>query len=221
MKIYFCNQPPQKIAFDAPDVKFREKDKVPNCIRGKFEYESDSNKWHYYNEEAAKSISVSDNKKGSYIALILESPHKYEFKLEAEVYVPKFPAQGQTGERIEKRIAEVVCKNFIEKLDTSKKYQLILINPVQYQASCYNQLKNLTNYEEIRRKLTNNVFRKLFAKNGFNQRHEFIQILKVYTPDFIINACTFSLKPVVETAIKESGTFKDDCYVKEKHPSMW
>lgn len=158
---------PKEIVFDAPgilDIRFREKDKVPNCIRGKFKYKS--NKWHY-NKEKDQSISVSDDKIGSFIALILESPHKNEFKLKEGAYVPKFPAQGQTGEGIEKKIAEVVCKNFGGKLDKNKEYKLILINPVQYQASCYNQLKNLTNYEEIRRKLTNKVFRKLFAKKGF------------------------------------------------------
>lgn len=143
------------------------------------------------------------------LALVLESPHKDEFDQYSN---PLRPANGKTGYRINNKITS--RNAIVNILDVKFAYEVYLMNSIQYQASCYCVLGNLYSRDN-----TNQIFRKLFSKNGFDLREDFIFRLKAYAPDIVINSCTSSggLKKTVEVAIKEAG-YKSvgDC-----HPSAW
>lgn len=102
------------------------------------------------------------------------------------------------------------------RMDKSKQYIVLLVNPVQYQASCHIQLQR----EGLKccRKLTAKVFRVLFGIRGHNLREDFKERITRYAPDVIVNCTTSSVKGVVKTAIKEAG-YKES--LKDCHPSWW
>lgn len=149
------------------------------------------------------------------VALILESPHKAEF---SNTYVPICPANGRTGNNIEKKFTQVstIRQNLLQVLNVNQCCEIYVMNPVQYQCSCAYYLTNSTN-----RAYTEKVFRMLFNKNNGNLRLDFINRLQAYNPDYLINACTHSLKNVVKTAIKESQLGNCKVLQNVKHPSVW
>jgi len=125
------------------------------------------------------------------IALVLESPHKEEFKNIQDIA----PAKGTTGKNIEAMLLGILAKyiyiNDIHQhgaysLTNSKikygKYKLLLINAVQYQCS----LGSLSGekYKKRRDDIFSEMFSNQYVKTDFKER------LEIYNPKIIINCCT-------------------------------
>lgn len=146
------------------------------------------------------------------IALVLESPHIHEYDL---YYNPIGPAQGKTGKNIKNKLTS--RQNLITHLNHNNVYLIRIMNPIQFQASCYHSLNNHDRNE------TKKVFRFLFGKKGFNLRQNFIFRLRNYNPDIIYNCCTSELKTgVVKTAINSAiAIASNQNYYEDIHPSMW
>lgn len=231
-----CVKKPPKgygnITFDFSKTK-----SVPDSVRGVLFYD---NKWlfahkKFYDKKTnSKGIKIKRLdliffttgcfSKHKRIAIILESPDIEEF-CNNDLCKPKLPAQGKTGDNIDKLLKD---RRFVKRLDKAQKYLILPVNPVQYQASGASILfsKGLSK----NRSLTNKVFRILFSKNKGNFRCDFKRRLYNYHPDFILNCCTYSLKNVVVTAIeevvKEYGcggrrVLTVNNYAKDSHPSRW
>ena len=92
------------------------------------------------------------------LSLVLESPHKNEFD---QYNNPLRPANGKTGNAINSKLSNRPWVN--KNLNSNYYYEIYIMNPVQYQASCYCVLGN-----NCSRNNTNQVFRKLFSKHFFN-----------------------------------------------------
>ena len=143
------------------------------------------------------------------IALILESPHKDEYD---QQFHPIRPANGKTGLKIN---SALVNRSMISKLNKKISYEIYIINPVQFQASCYHWVGN-----SYCRNHTNKVFRALFNKNKGNQRNDFISRLNAYNPDIVFCCCTSNLKNIVKNAIENSSAVSKP-YYSDCHPSVW
>lgn len=196
-------------------IDFDSFKKVHNEIRGYLV--CISNKWVFIGTN--QYFQFQNKKSLKKIALVLESPHKDEYDSN---YNPLRPANGKTGKKINHKLA---ARASFWGLKSSSDYQVYLMNPVQYQASCYHEFNMLiynvtiTSKIKVERKNTNQVFRLLFNKNKGNQRKEFINEMENYNPIIIVNCCTSNLKKVVETAINEANTLAT--IVQDKHPSVW
>ena len=115
-------------------------------------------------------VGVKENKR---IIIILESPHKDEYSMGRVA-----PAMGKTGKNIKEYLLEILDKKIGNPKDNEKKYDVILMNAIQYQTS----LGIDTEYFRDRVWLT------LWNKEGL--RKEFIERLKKYNADIIFNFCT-------------------------------
>ena len=97
--------------------------------------------------------------------MILESPHKNEY---TNGYIPIGIAQGKTGNNI--NIKLINRSRLISNLNANTIYEVNLMNPIQYQCSCYNEFNglvpipnnNLINHK-CSRSNTDKVFRSLFS----------------------------------------------------------
>lgn len=163
-----------------------------------------------------KDDIVKSNENIKSIIIILESPHQYEYN---DKFEPKAPAQGKTGEGIEFYI-ELIIYHLIKRegitLDDDK-YNVIICNPVQYQASLYHLHNN--SIEGKYKTLRNNVWKKLFDDET---KKDFIDRVKSYKPKLIINACTSDLKDCVQEELyKEFSQSSDVEMIKSYHPSSW
>ena len=201
------------------EVRFSEKDAVPDSIRGYLCYKD--GKWNFEeimtNRYKGRKYSEKLIKANDFIiALNLESPHTYEFDSNGK---PLLPAQGKTGENITEQI-EIIAPKI--GLDTSHRYVLILTNPIQYQASCYNQLKDKKEYKNKKSKIRDEVFLELFLNK--NLKKDFKERLLKYEENnlkIIINCCTKKLKSPVANVIDESLSGKNIQYYEGYHPSCW
>ena len=146
------------------------------------------------------------------LALILESPHKDEF---SGNYVPLRPANGLTGRKINNKIGNFALS---WNLSTTVAYEVMLMNAVQFQCSCWYQCAS-SGHHPLKRHEKDSVFRVLFDDSMGNLRQDFIKRLKAYSPSIVINACTSPLRDTkVKTAISEAGF---NCSQSVKHPSVW
>lgn len=135
---------------------------------------------------------VQATKKNPQILLLLESPHKdeYYYKLTTDgqfLMVPVGPAQGNTGSRIHNQLAKKLAKL---KLLRKVSYDIIISNPVQFQASLYclhgfSMWKSNAIVGEIR----NSIWRAIVD----DERKEIVNRLNSYMPKVIINSCTKEL----------------------------
>ncbi|WP_195952375.1 hypothetical protein [Clostridium saudiense] len=119
-------------------------------------------------------VTVKKNLKKR-LVIVLESPHKREYDIDN---TKGYPALGSTGEKINKGILEIIDKKLSSVMEGDKYYDIILMNAIQYQASLG---------------IDTNIFRdriwiSLWLKD--KMREEFIQRIKGYRPDIIINLCT-------------------------------
>ena len=159
------------------------------------------------------------SRKRNTIAIILESPHKDEYKYINGVLVPIGPL---TGKR------EVFTNNFDTAIQKSKifkhlrpnTYNIALINAVQYQCSQGKALwSNKTNQAEK----NNNVI------NSWHSgiKKDFMSRLKALRPCIIINLSgeTFPIFSLVEQEIKNESSFAkhiaNGMYTTGTHPSSW
>ena len=192
-----------------------------------------------------KKIEVADSneyKKYKRLILVLDSPHRNEYDKHKQ---PIYPAQGTTGEQVKEKLGLKIIENnreIDEEKSTKKKdkvkivledkeYIVLLINPIQYPASCFDFLDendNIKLKDLEKAKLTHYVFEALFSEEGANLRKDFKERLKEYyrnNKDVIIN-CAIRwnkeiVKEAIEEAIKEKFTNQKVKIYDLTHPSSW
>lgn len=159
---------------------------------------------------------AADAKSTKNILLILESPHKSEYKHDKKNFTltPKAPAQGYTGRNIESFIGDILKK--ISDLQNGS-YNLIISNPIPYLCS----LGIFT--DKLNTKVRDNVWNAIWnitnEQDEYVIREEFITRCKHYQPEYIINCCTANLKMNVTDCLLTHG-FSNNLYTAH-HPSAW
>lgn len=143
------------------------------------------------------------NKCNKVLAIVLESPHKYEFDKDKAIG----PAMGNTGANLLGWLPQLLhVNNDIDK-DT---YKVVLVNAVQYQCSLGTYTKR---YRE-------DIFSEMWEKAIVSQ--DFIKRLQSHHPSVVINACTSNgskiRKENVQVAI---NSCKININLQSSHPSSW
>lgn len=156
-----------------------------------------------------KIISYKCNNES--IVLIVESPHKDEYKNGK----PIAPAQGTTGYNIRKQICEKLNRS--ESINGFKEgnYNLMICNPVQFQCSLFDFYKLSLSGSSPVKGIRDKVFKEIYK---FEEKC-FIYRLNSYSPKLVINASTSEVKPIVQKTLKEN--FKNILILEEFHPSNW
>ncbi|BBE30556.1 hypothetical protein OSSY52_06970 [Tepiditoga spiralis] len=145
------------------------------------------------------------------IILLLESPHKDEYQ--KNNFIPIAPAQGATGRAIEKfkdrnsskTLKYLTIEDLLKKTNIIEKSPILLVNPVQYQASLGSFTKKLN------KNLRNNLWKSLFNE----LKNDFISRITIYKPLLIINGCTNDLKDEVNNCINTNKI------INVPHPYNW
>lgn len=151
------------------------------------------------------------------IVIILESPHKDEYKLD-QLWNQPNPAMGSAGRNLEDDIdvlIAAVSKSY-PKIKSGK-YQIVLMNSIQYQCSL-----GMIPLDESVRDL---VFSQIWKLDEI--RKNFVDRLKSYNPQFIFNLCTMgdkvpNLNFLVQALINEHylGNNAVELFM-GYHPSSW
>ena len=164
-----------------------------------------------FNDRPAADAEGMEN-----ILLILESPHKSEYKHDKKNFAlkPKAPAQGYTGRNIESFISDILKK--ISDLSKSN-YNLIISNPIPYLCSLGIFTDKLNT--KVRDNVWNAIWNIINGKGEYVIREEFITRCKHYQPEYIINCCTANLKMNVTNCLLTHG-FSNNLYTAH-HPSAW
>lgn len=145
------------------------------------------------------------------ILMILESPHKNEYKYEGDKIIPIAPAQGKTGINIEEHIEYIIreIKKY-QKLDCGE-YRFLICNPVPYQTSL-DALFGKGIVSDLRNKVWKAIWDCEFCKEDFNKK------IGKYKPKIIINACTKDLKEYINMYLQEN---KYENIFSTTHPASW
>ena len=207
MNIFLNGVPKGSIDGPLNQICFDLQDAVHDEIRGYLVYQNSC--WNFVGVN--QYLAYPHNEHYQKLALILESPHKDEY---SDGYIPLRPANGRTGSNINKKLSN---RSFAYKLDTRFDYQVLIMNPIQIQCSCYHQFTNKG--IPCTASNTRKVFRFLFNAKKCNLRADFILRLKKYNPNFVLNCSTSSLKPIIETAIQNALSHKSNA--QDIHPSVW
>lgn len=164
-----------------------------------------------FNDRPASDVEGTKN-----ILLILESPHKSEYKHDKKNFTltPKAPAQGYTGRNINRYIGDILKK--ISGLSKGS-YNLIISNPIPYLCSLGIFTDKLNT--KVRDNVWNAVWNITNKKWEYVIQEEFIARCKRYQPEYIINCCTANLKKNVRDCLFTHG-FKKKLYTAH-HPSAW
>lgn len=149
------------------------------------------------------------------IVLLLESPHEEEYNY-AKGFQPIAPAQGSTGNFLNRDIGRVLNTILGETRLENGEYRVIIINPVPYQTSLHylhgHAIKSF--YKSLR----NSVWKVLWDNESCFQA-ELGQLLGELQPALIINSCTAELKDDVTTFLQ--GHFPHLIIYTTNHPSAW
>lgn len=157
---------------------------------------------------AKKRIEKNKN----YILIVLESPHKDEYK----ELVPIAPAQGTTGDRIKLKLP--IIKKIVETIKKINKFEVIIINPVPYQTSLYSlydriqEPKDSGNIEpkdsdKIDQKLKSFVWKQMWCSNYKNCKTEFKKNIERISPVYIFNCCTSEFKEDISKELEGKSVF--------------
>lgn len=155
-------------------------------------------------------LSSTTLKKTKNIVIVLESPHKEEFRDQHNI----LPALGTTGRNLQRQFEKIFDEDLA--IDLDQEYSVILVNAIQYQCSNGDGMKD-------HRERTNEVWT-YFWKNAGEE--SFIQRVTSYHPEIIINGCTgkieqegnikFLLQGVIDKNFKQSLRYSSP------HPSsLW
>lgn len=157
-----------------------------------------------------------DTKRNS-IVIILESPHKNEYELD-QLWDKPNPAVSATGTKLGNNINDLigaVSKSYPQI--NSGKYQIVLMNSIQYQCSLGVTPLNVT--------VRDLVFSKIWKLNEI--RESFVTRLESYNPQFIFNLCTMGeVVPHLDFLVQ---ALINDKYLRDdkvnlfvgNHPSGW
>ena len=213
------NLPQSCVAYHSARVSFLASESVLDDKRGFLVHTNGA--WVYITAASYLNFGVKPTKK---LALILESPHKDEYSCVGGMLIPKGPALGQTGNRILNNLDKYFnqTKNYTSQgaqfipLNTGFDYEVLIINALQYQASCFHKL----GLRGIVYPLRNSVFKALY--NNCNLNGDFLSRLSSASPDYILNGCTYNLKSVIEPQLQayqhiNPTAQRMDC----KHPCTW
>lgn len=183
-------------------INFNIHEKVNDEIRGILVF----NQTNYDFISVPKYLLSKSQKPLQRLVLLLESPHKDEYHNNQ----PIRPANGATGAKIKAFISNR-ANNW--PLSTLNDYEVLLVNAIQYQTSCYKLLGK--KWDRTNR---NHVFKLLFY--NFNLKNDLKNRLNTYKADYIINCVTKTLKNDVQEFLENS--FKNYCKLcKDEHPSAW
>ena len=174
------------------------------------------------------------------IVLLLESPHKDEYTDEKEVYdvnQPQAPANGKSGEKIDKYLATVLSDirkefnqaglneeqlirdGYIEAELILPDCHVIISNPIPFQTSLHavhgGPLKDDDDYRWAT--LRDFVWLKLWEEKHI--RNSFQERLNTYNPSLIVNACTAGSKTHVTKFVRKE--FPKVPLYNVGHPSFW
>ncbi len=105
------------------------------------------------------------------IVLVLESPHKDEYKDKK----PIAPARGGTGNSLDTYLSGLITPHLKDEIT----YEIVLMNSIQYQCSL-----GAMNTKVYRDRIWIYCWFKLNARKNFSRR------LSDYKPDIILNLCT-------------------------------
>ncbi len=164
------------------------------------------------------------------IVLILESPHKDEYdynnKKGEKIFEPIAPAQGTTGDNIDYHLHTVIGKiinqikeNINSNFDIPDNTPIIIANPIQWQTSM-NFLYKKNAGTNLDTSLRDKVWRRIWKLKDIQD--DFGKRLKSYNPLLIINACTSSLQPLIETFLKKiKNNIQQSKRATTHHPSYW
>ncbi|BDD04405.1 hypothetical protein [Aureibacter tunicatorum] len=144
-----------------------------------------NNCWTFKLREDYKSKFVHSEgiKSDNVIAVILESPHIYEFENlslsceDGKKYYSR-PLNNNKSREALINILQKIMTSFYEK---SKKYEVVLINAIQFQNSLG---KNLDSDENI------DIRNENWIKNWIDYNIDFINRVKSVSPKLIFNLCT-------------------------------
>lgn len=180
-------------------VIFSNNEKVNDETRGVLTYSQ--NNWFFIS--VPQYISLKSQKQIQRLVLLLESPHKDEYQNNQ----PIRPANGVTGAKIEALIASRAKNQW--HLSTASDYEVVLVNAIQYQTSCYKLLGENWDYTN-----RNHVFKLLY--NNFQLEDDLKQRLSAIKPHFIVNCVTSQLQSEVANVLLN---FKPN--ICDIHPSAW
>ncbi len=188
-------------------ITFSSNEKVNDEIRGVLVY-SGSN-WFFIS--VSQYTALRSSKPLKRIGVLLESPHKDEY----QNGLPIRPANGVTGQKIEALIAQRIktiwqSDKLIDWQIAQFDYEVVLINAIQYQTSCYKLLG--AQWDKRNR---DHVFKLMF--NNFNLDTDLEQRLKAFNLDLLVNCVTNKLKKEVRTTISLINCTRID----DEHPSAW
>lgn len=170
-----------------------------NCGAVSFEDGVPSIDWDSRADDEASSVVV-----------LLESPHKDEYRLSEGRVHPIGPAQGSTGKRL-KDCLESRMREFDFPVEDGD-YRLAICNPVPFQASLY----HLCALDRICERVRDETWRRLWC--GVEQvREDFRHRLHSYGPVAIVNLGTRNLRPLVSTFLSEDS----QGFLEGNHPSSW
>lgn len=203
----------------------------------------------YYQVNNRNFVCVQKTTKYKRIAFIVESPHKDEFD---NNFCPLVPMNGKSGIRFSNKICSKLDIWFQQQIQNSQVnngdcFEVYVMNPVQYQTSLYHFLNGMIPWEQksnfqyhnIDKTLRNRVWKFLF--DTCELKTTFIDRLKEYGPDYIINCCTggnnnaygqfntinqvrrggTSLKSCVKKEIITAFKNQNIQYLQHKHPISW
>ena len=211
---------------------------------------SDNIRGYYQVKKTRASIKVRAISKPLYflkIALLVESPHKDEFD---EIFNPISPLNGNSGKKFAKGIIARLGQWFNNaNINTGVyNFEIKIINPIQYQTSLYHFLNDKIEYNTygnfgynaIDHALRNDVWRFLFER--CNLKSNFIDRVKDYSPNYIINCCTGTscynhfnankqirkmrsgtknLKALTRESLRSCNLISNVTYLESCHPISW
>ncbi|MBZ4371129.1 hypothetical protein [Corallococcus sp. AS-1-6] len=155
---------------------------------------------------------VSQHKR---IVLVIESPHEHEY---TSTFMPIAPAQNTTGRNIAAHILSLLHRHQRLGLPPDH-YELLICNPVQFQASLYELHRQSLAKNKPARSLRDTTWRTLYY--GMNERAGFLSRLERYNAAAVIVACTANLKQEVLGDVIRWASCRIPVVEANSHPSAW
>lgn len=175
--------------------------KLTQCKRNNVLYDFDNN-------------TIKNKLNKNIIAIVLESPHKYEFDSSGKSLGP---AQNTTGRLFFQHFEALFKKSKLYLLCKSGiQYNIVFINSVQYQTSCGNSLTKCTS-----KKKRDQIWLHIFTND--RGKKNFLARLECLKPTYIINLCTkglYNLQLEVNNCILSKEEYRG-IYTYGTHPSTW
>ncbi|WP_029071110.1 hypothetical protein [Kandleria vitulina] len=181
------------------------------------------------------------NKNYNNIVIILESPHVDEFRYIIgckDGFRIGMPCMGKTGENLKKYFIDELDKCLEEvfnndkfkdilKDDKNKKFNIIVMNAIQFQCSL--GFKPSKEKNELCKKLFKDEVNDKDDKSEKNIiKGNMIERLSEYKPKFILNCSTYIIRKKIEKIvidysenIDEDGKSRSIIYIEGNHPSSW